>query len=147
MCASRQQQHTPINDTSRVPSKFSAMVDSRCPRCRTGKMFSGPVYGLSKQRFNDVCPYCGFKFEIEPGYFYAAMYVSYALVVAEVVGLGMLTYFLTKSESPWVYLGVLGVTILGFAPFNFRYSRLILLHYLTPRVKYESRFHNPPASK
>src|SRR5690606_32184804 len=127
-------------ETAKDPSRFRALIQSRCPRCRTGRMFSGPVYGFRKQYFNDICPYCGFRFEIEPGYFYAAMYVSYALVVAEAVTIGLLTYEITKSESPWVYIGVLLATIIGFAPFNFRYSRLILLHYLTPRVKYDRRF-------
>src|SRR5690554_2475727 len=120
MCAARNSE----TDTTPNPSKVGAVLKSRCPRCREGKMFVGPVYGFKKQRFNDICPYCGFRFEIEPGYFYAAMYVSYMLVVAQVVIAGMLTYYLTESESPWVYMGVLIVTILGFAPFNFRYSRL-----------------------
>jgi len=89
---------------------------------------------------NDLCPHCGFRFEIEPGYFYAAMYVSYALSMAQVIIAGLLTYQFTKSESPWVYLGVLMTVIVIFAPFNFRYSRLILLHYLTPKVKYDPKY-------
>ena len=108
-------------------------------------MFVGSTYGFRRQRMNDVCPYCGFRFEIEPGYFYAAMYVSYGLSVLQVVAGGWLTYEATKSESPWVYLAVLMAVILAFAPFNFRYSRLILLYYLTPKVKYnpiyEDHFH------
>ncbi|SFC21655.1 Protein of unknown function [Parapedobacter composti] len=103
-------------------------------------MFVGNTYGLTKQRMNDVCPHCGFRFEIEPGYFYAAMYVSYAMSVAQVVIAGLLTYQFTRSESPWVYLAVLMAAILIFAPFNFRYSRLILLHYLTPKVKYDPKY-------
>lgn len=103
-------------------------------------MFVGNTYGFKRQRMNDVCPHCGFRFEIEPGYFYAAMYVSYALSVGQVVAAGMITYQITKSESPWVYLGVLMAAILIFAPFNFRYSRLILLHYLTPKVKYDPKY-------
>lgn len=128
------------NPADRDPSRFQALVHARCPRCRTGKMYVGPVYGFKRQNANDICPYCGFRFEIEPGYFYAAMYVSYAMVIIEVVIMGLTTYKLTMSESPWLYMGVLIVTIIGFAPFNFRYSRLILLHYLTPRVKFDRRF-------
>lgn len=103
-------------------------------------MFVGPTYSLRKQRFNEICPHCGFRFEIEPGYFYAAMYVSYAMVVAETVILALLTYELTHSESPWLYVVTLILTILLFAPFNLRYSRLILLHYLTPKVRYDSKY-------
>ena len=118
-------------------SRLQAVLQSKCPRCRVGKMFEGYTYGLRKrQRMNESCPCCKLKFEIEPGYFYAAMYVSYAFSVAQVVALGIATAMLTNSESPWVYIAVLFVVILLFAPFNLRYSRLVLLHYLTPKVKY-----------
>jgi len=117
-------------------SKFYALVNAKCPRCHVGKMFEGPIYGFKKQRMNEICPHCHFKFEIEPGYFYAAMYVSYAFSVAQVVTLGLITAYFSKSESPFLYLGVLFFTILLFAPFNYRYGRLILLHYLSPKVKY-----------
>lgn len=115
-------------------------MGSKCPKCRVGHMFVGSAYGIKRQRMNDVCPHCGFRFEIEPGYFYAAMYVSYGLSMAQLVIIGLLTYELTKSESPWVYLTVLLVAIVVSAPFNYRYSRLILLHYLTPKVKYDPKY-------
>lgn len=121
-------------------SRFSAVVKSKCPRCREGNMFEGAAYGLKRQKMNDYCPHCGFQFEIEPGYFYAAMYVSYALSVAQVVTLAIGTAYLTNSESPWVYVGVLFAAIIIFAPFNLRYSRLILLHYLSPNVTYNPKF-------
>lgn len=124
-------------------SKLTAVMQSKCPHCRTGKMFEGPAYGLKKQKMNEHCPHCGFKFEIEPGYFYAAMYVSYAFSVAEVVTLALITAYFTKSESPWVYIGVLFGAILIFAPFNLRYSRLVLLHYLSPKVTFNPSLYKP----
>ncbi len=120
-------------------SKLQAVCQSKCPKCRSGKMFSGSAYGLSKQRMYEYCPNCGFKFEIEPGYFYAAMYVSYAFSVAEVLTMAMLTAFITKSESPWLYIAVLFIAIFIFAPFNYRYSRLVLLHYLSPKVSFDPK--------
>lgn len=117
-------------------SKLLAVAQSKCPRCREGKMFEGRAYGLKKQKMNELCPNCGFKFEIEPGYFYAAMYVSYAFSVAQVVILALLTAYFTHSESPWLYIVVLFLAILIFAPFNLRYSRLVLLHFLSPKVSY-----------
>ncbi|MGE8378599.1 hypothetical protein D3C87_573180 [compost metagenome] len=121
-------------------SKFHAMIHSKCPRCHVGKVFEGKVYSLRKQQMNDVCPHCGVKYEVEPGYFYAAMYVSYALSVAEIVSVSVAIAILTGSESPWFYLAGLAVTILIFAPFNFRYARLILLHFLTPKISYDPRY-------
>lgn len=116
------------------------MIHSKCPKCRVGNVFEGAAYGFKKQKMHEHCPHCGLKFEIEPGYFYAAMYVSYAFSVAEVVTLGLATGLLTKSESPWVYVLVLLAAILIFAPFNLRYSRLVLLHYLSPKIIYNPSY-------
>ena len=116
------------------------MIHSKCPKCHVGNVFEGKVYSLRKQHMNEVCPHCGVKYEVEPGYFYAAMYVSYALSVAEIVSVSVAIAVLSRSESPWVYLAGLAVTILLFAPFHFRYARLILLHFLTPKISYDPRF-------
>ncbi|QQS96967.1 DUF983 domain-containing protein [Sphingobacterium spiritivorum] len=126
-------------------SKFSALTHSKCPRCRVGKVFEGKAYGFRKQKMNEFCPVCGVKFEVEPGYFYAAMYVSYAFSVAQIVSLAVATYIITRSESAWLYLGVLFFTTLIFAPFNFRYSRLVLLHYMTPKISYNPRYEEEAA--
>jgi len=117
--------------------QLKAIIECRCPRCRRGKIFSGPMYSFGSQKMNEHCPVCTMKFEVEPGYFYAAMYVSYALNVAEIVTTAMLTFYLSGgSESPLLYLGIIFGVIFILAPFNFRYSRVILLHWLSPKVKY-----------
>jgi len=128
-------------------SKFQALIHSKCPKCHIGKVFEGYTYSVSKQKMNEFCPHCALKFEVEPGYFYAAMYVSYAFSVAEVITFALITYLITQSESPWVYLAAISLAILAFAPFNFRYSRLVLLHYLTPKVNYDPRFERELAAK
>lgn len=116
--------------------KLWAIVHGKCPRCRRGDLFNGPIYGFGT-KMNSDCSHCKLHFEIEPGYFYAAMYVSYALSVAEIVAVTFLTYIITRNTtSPWLYLGViLGISFL-LAPFNFRYSRVLLLYWLSPKIKY-----------
>ncbi|MBE7177603.1 MAG: DUF983 domain-containing protein [Mucilaginibacter polytrichastri] len=121
-----------------IPSQFKAAVHARCPRCQTGPMFSTPMYSLSGQKMHKNCPHCGLTFEREPGYFYVAMFVSYAMNVAQMVTLAVATYILTGSESPWLYIGILlGVAVL-LSPFNFRYSRIVLLYWLTPGLRFDS---------
>lgn len=118
-------------------SQLEAVIHAKCPKCRRGDIYKGPMYSLSAQKMHEHCPHCGFKYEVEPGYFYAAMYVSYALNVAEIVTAAILTFYLSGgSESPWLYICVLFAIILLTAPFNLRYSRVILLHWLSPKVKY-----------
>jgi uncharacterized protein (DUF983 family) len=122
-------------------SKIAAFVSAKCPKCRQGDIFTGSMYGLNIQRTNEFCPHCGVRFEVEPGYFYAAMYVSYAMNVAEMVGLGIATSVISGgSESAGLYIIVLLLGILIFAPFNYRYSRVILLHWMSPKLKYDSHY-------
>ncbi len=105
-------------------------------------MFAGGMYSF-KQSMNEYCPHCSLKFEIEPGYFYAAMYVSYALNVAEMVTAGVGTYVLTgrlEFTDMWLYFATLLGACLLLAPVNYRYSRVLLLHWLSPKVHYNASF-------
>ena len=50
---------------------------------------------------------------------------------------GILTYLITgNTESPWLYMATIFPIVLILAPFNFRYSRVLLLHYMTPGLNY-----------
>lgn len=121
--------------------KIDAIIHAKCPKCRRGKIFTGPMYGLKLQKTNEFCPHCRMRFEIEPGYFYAAMYVSYTFIVAEILTLAMLTFYLSGgNESPWLYIGIILSGTFLLAPFNYRYSRVILLHGLSPKVKYNPNY-------
>jgi uncharacterized protein (DUF983 family) len=119
-------------------SKSWAMLHAKCPRCRRGNMFEGGVYSFGSNRINLNCPHCGMTFEIEPGYFYAAMYVSYALNIMEAGGFCVLTYLVSRNtDSPWLYTISILTGCLVLAPVNFRYSRVILLYWLSPKVHYQ----------
>lgn len=83
------------------------------------------------------CPHCGFRFEIEPGFFYVAMFVSYAINVAIMVTASAATYVLTHSLNPWLYIAATLVPAFLLAPLTFRYSRIILLYWLTPGVHFD----------
>jgi uncharacterized protein (DUF983 family) len=129
---------TPIKITPTMEvSQTYAALHAKCPKCRKGNMFANSMYGFSSQKMNEYCPHCGYHFEIEPGYFYVAMFVSYAFNVAEMVTLAVATSVLTGSHNPWLYVAILlGVSFI-LSPFNFRYSRVVLLYWLTPGVHYD----------
>lgn len=121
-------------------SQWSAVVNSKCPRCRVGNIFQGPTYGFKQQKMNEVCPHCNLKFEREPGYFYVAMFVSYALNVAETIAVSVAAYVLglrLDYDNLWYFILILALTTLICAPFNYRYSRIALLHWLSPGLNYE----------
>ncbi len=114
-----------------------AMLHAKCPRCRRGNLFATSMYGFKSQKMYQNCPKCNYKYEIEPGYFYAAMYVGYVFNVALAIGVSILTYLVTHEEhSPWIYVVTVLIASILFSPINFRYSRVILLYWLSPNVKY-----------
>lgn len=115
---------------------WPAVLSAKCPRCRRGAMFSTPMYSFKSQAMNKTCPHCGLTYEREPGYFYVAMFVSYAMFVAEMITLAVALHVLTGSNNPWVYVGVIISVTVILSPFNFRYSRVALLYWLTPGLHY-----------
>jgi hypothetical protein len=122
-------------------SKFQAIIKCKCPRCRVGDIFTGNMYSFSfkGQVTNEYCPYCNLRFEREPGFFYVSMFLSYAMNVAEMVSASVAAYVLwlpLTYESLWYYVGILLLTVFLLSPFNYRYSRVLLLHWLTPGLGY-----------
>ena len=137
-----------INNAPVEPlSQFKAALQCKCPKCRKGNMFANSTYSFRGQKSYTNCPYCNFQFELEPGYFYVAMFVSYAMNVAQMVTVAVGTYILTGSESPWLYVVLLLGTAFLLSPFNYRYSRVILLYWLTPNLHYDPKRAEKPYSE
>lgn len=121
-------------------SQWEGFSNAKCPRCRVGDVFVGNTYSLKPQKMNDHCPHCNFRFEREPGYFYVAMFVSYAFNVAEMVTVGIAAYISGLQltyDNLWYYVGLLFFVSVIFSPFNYRYSRMVLLYWLSPGLRYE----------
>lgn len=120
-------------------SKIQAVIQCKCPRCRKGPIFSGPIYSFKGQVTNEYCSYCQLRFEREPGFFYVAMFISYAMNVAEMITISVAAYVLGVAltyENLWIYVGIIIGGVFLFAPVNYRYSRVMLLHWLTPGLKF-----------
>ena len=121
-------------------SQWKGLSEARCPRCRVGHVFSGPTYSFKVQKMNEVCPHCGLKFEREPGYFYVAMFVSYAMNVAQMITVCVAAYIFGLTldyDNLWYYIGILLVSVILWSPFNYRYSRMVLLYWLSPGLHYD----------
>ncbi len=121
-------------------SQWHGITNSKCPRCRVGKVFSGPVYSLKAQKMNEFCPHCALKFEREPGYFYVSMFVSYAMNVIQMITISVAANAFGLSlvyENLWYFVAILLTTSILCSPFNYRYSRMVLLYWLSPGLHYE----------
>lgn len=122
-------------------SLFYSVFKGKCPVCHEGDVYqSKKVYNFKEfDKMHDHCSVCGHKYEIENGFFYGAMYVSYAMTVAFSVAIFILTYWFWPNADYYNYIIniVLGVFVL--APVTFRGSRLIWMNFFS---KY-----NPEAKK
>ncbi len=133
-----------MNANQKEISQWHGISHAKCPRCRVGKVFIGATYAIKIQKMNETCPFCSLKFEREPGYFYVAMFVSYALNVAQMITVSVVANVLGLKlvyENLWYFVGVLLFTSLLCSPFNYRYSRMILLYWLSPGLHYEPNRH------
>ncbi len=114
-----------------VVSKSHAMLNGLCPQCRTGKIFAYPFSNLTKfDQMHEKCPNCGLRYEIEPGYFIGAMYVSYAVSGGVALVLSFALYFLAGDPPGWVYATVVIIAMILIVPMNFRASRVVWLYYV-----------------
>ena len=111
---------------------------SRCPRCGKGKVFRNKI--LSFKKFSDTldhCPKCNLEYEPETGFFFGAMYWSYALLVGATVTLSVLLYYLNYFDQA-VY--IIPALILFLLPWVFRYGRLLMLYVVYP-IMYKDKFY------
>lgn len=110
-----------------------ALAKGLCPRCRQGHMFKYPIYRIDKMtQMHKNCPLCNAPFEPEPGFYYGAMYISYAFTVAIFIITFVVLYNFLNDPPLLVYaFTVIGLTVL-FLPFSFRYSRILYLHAFGP---------------
>ncbi len=113
------------------------IVKGVCPNCQKEKMFEvkGNIFKLQFPKMHEICPGCDFKFEKEPGFFYGAMYVSYALTVAEGITTYVLSSFFFEKKLDLKIMIIIGAAILLLAVFNYRISRIVWAYIFKPKKR------------
>jgi uncharacterized protein (DUF983 family) len=122
-----------------TPGYLLSLLQLRCPRCRTGKMFVNEnSYSKHLMKMHKHCPVCGQSMEVEPDFYYGTGYVSYALAVAVstasfiawwvIIGLS-----LQDNRFFW-WIGFNAVLLIALQPYLMRLSRTVWLSFF---VKYK----------
>ncbi|EMR03355.1 DUF983 domain-containing protein [Cesiribacter andamanensis] len=125
-------------------SLLYSILTTKCPRCREGNMFlPGSLYTPRFARMHPRCACCGQSFEPEPGYYFGAMFVSYAISTAIfLVALFVLSLLADEITMLMVFVTVVGVVV-GLLPIIFRLSRSlwisIFIHYEGPCEQIKKR--------
>jgi uncharacterized protein (DUF983 family) len=103
-----------------------------CPQCGQGSFFKHPVsFDYRKwSMMNESCGNCGLSFQQEPGFYFGAMYVSYAINVLIMMLIWGITY-MTFPDDYSIWLHVLAAASGGliFTPWTFRWSRLVWIGF------------------
>jgi len=120
-------------------SKFYSVMHNKCPRCNEGDFFktSNPYDFKLFDKMEPQCPVCGQLYEPEVGYYYGAMYMSYAINVFLFVAVwAAYSIFLPDASVGWT-IGTIAVLSLILFPIIFRVSRLLWINLF---VRYNSKF-------
>lgn len=76
-----------------------------------------------------ACPVCGQAYEPEPGFYWGAMYISFAFSTAIMLVVGFAVYFLLDDPDTWVYIVSVAVASILLTPLSLRYSRTLMLYW------------------
>ncbi len=116
-------------------SKLNSILTGSCPKCQNESMYldKNPLHLSKVLKMNDNCSHCGLKYQIEPSFFYGAMYVSYGLNVAVGIAAFIISYVIFKSNLKVAFAAIIVALIILF-PLILRLSRNI---YINMFVSYD----------
>ncbi|HVA99543.1 MAG TPA: DUF983 domain-containing protein [Bacteroidia bacterium] len=118
-------------------TKLYSIIHNRCPRCHEGRfLVSNNPYNLKLAgKLANPCSVCGQNYELETGFYWGAMYVSYGInVLIFLIIWGTSVLVLPANTNPWWYIGTITITEIILVPFTFRLARLIWINFF---VDYE----------
>lgn len=119
--------------------KIYSILNNKCPVCHEGDYFTH-LNPYDLKHFTDdhkFCSECETKFELENGFYYGAMYVSYGLSVAISIAVFMAIFVLFPNTPYYVYIFAIITSVLVFMPISFRKSRMIWMNMFSGYGKKE----------
>lgn len=118
-------------------SKLNSILTGSCPKCQNESMYSdkNPLHLTKVLKMNEHCSHCGLKYQIEPSFFYGAMYVSYGLNVAVGIAAFIVSFVFFGASIEQSFLAIV-ITLIVLFPFVLRLSRNL---YINMFVSYDPK--------
>jgi uncharacterized protein (DUF983 family) len=118
-------------------SKLYSILTGTCPKCQNESMYldKNPLHFNKILKMHENCSHCGLKYQIEPSFFYGAMYVSYGLNVAVGIAAFLISFVIFGSSLKVAFIAIIASLIVLF-PFVLRWSRNI---YINMFVSYDPK--------
>lgn len=129
----------------KVTEVIYSTVTNTCPRCHEGKVFerTNPYNLKYIFKMHDQCSVCGESYQREPGFFFGAMYVSYALMAGWLIVWFVVDLLWLQLDAMELALGITGSMVL-ISPLFYHWSRIIWLNFFIRYDKNHSEKKNKP---
>lgn len=116
-------------------SKLNSIITGSCPKCQKESMYedTNPLHLGKVLKMNENCSHCGFRYQIEPSFFYGAMYVSYGLNVAVGIAAFIVSFVFFGATIEQAFISIIVALVVLF-PFVLRLSRNL---YINMFVSYD----------
>ncbi len=113
-----------------VSEIIKSTVTNTCPRCHHGKVFENvnPYSFENGLTMHEACTECHLKYEREVGFFYGAMYVSYALMSGILI-VWFICDLIWLHLEPLKLASLVVVSMLVLFPVAYRWARIIWLNF------------------
>ncbi len=116
-------------------TKLYSIFKMKCPQCHEGDFFVSSPYDIKKAgEIYECCPNCNLKYSKEPGFYYGAMYVSYALTVALFVTLWVSFNLFFDNVSVGLQIFIIISSTILLTPYLYALSKIIWANFF---IKYD----------
>ena len=110
-------------------TKKYSVLKLKCPKCQEGDLFvdSNPYHLNRCLLMNEKCLKCGQDFQIEPGFYYGSIWMSYPIVV--LITIFVTSFFYLYLElSLLFFIIILAFVMLTLQPLILRLGRAMWLN-------------------
>jgi uncharacterized protein (DUF983 family) len=116
-------------------TKTYSVLKWKCPNCQEGDLFiyRSPYSFTKCLLMHEKCSECNQDFQIEPGFYYGSIWMSYPVVV--LITIAVTSYFYLYLELPLMFfILILAAIMLSLQPLIVRFGRAMWLNIF---VKYK----------
>ena len=118
-------------------SKFYSIATLTCPRCQSGGLYETKTWSFKKPFFMPAnCPHCAQRYELETGFYYGSMFVSYIITAFIMFTVFALCKFLFEFDIVPSFVLVTAL-VLGLYVWIYRVSRAIWINFF---VRFDPKF-------
>jgi hypothetical protein len=95
-------------------SKIYAMITGCCPKCHEESMYvdANPFNIMKIYAMHEKCSHCKLAYQIEPSFFFGAMFVSYGLGVLIGIITFLLSFFVFHANLKTSFIAIIVALIL-----------------------------------